>query len=158
MKKIIILAIVTFSMVLSSGTGMAQTSAWQIDKAHSNIYFDIRHTFATVRGQFDDFTGTVNFDPDSIKDGHVEFRVNVASINTSIDQRDDHLRTADFFDAEKFPHMTFKSSRVRHVKDQSYILEGKLTVKDVSKQVEIPFEYLGMQENPMKKNQMVAGF
>jgi polyisoprenoid-binding protein YceI len=75
MKKIIISAIISFSMLISSGAAVAQTGAWQIDKAHSNIYFDIRHTFASVRGQFDDFTGTVNFDPDSIKEGHVEFRV-----------------------------------------------------------------------------------
>jgi len=158
MKKLILPAVLLFLAMASIGSVRAQASGWQIDKAHSNIYFDIRHTFATVRGQFDDFTTTIDFDPQNIKDGRVEFKVDVTSINTNIVKRDAHLRTADFFDAEKFAFMTFKSSQIRHVNDDAYILEGELTIKDVSKQVEIPFAYLGMRENPMEQNQMVAGF
>ncbi|MCF8026818.1 MAG: YceI family protein [Desulfobacteraceae bacterium] len=158
MKKLILPALLLFLAMASIGSARTQADGWQIDKAHSNIYFNIRHTFAVVRGQFDDFTGVVGFHPDRIEDGHVEFKADVASINTGIDQRDAHLRTADFFDAEKFAFMAFKSSRIRHVKDDQYILEGELTVKGVSKQVEIPFAYLGMRENPMDPKQMVAGF
>lgn len=158
MKKIVMLSAVVSAMLVFAGPVLAETNAWVIDKVHSNIYFDIRHTYATVRGQFDEFSGTVRFNPENKLAGAVNFTVDVASINTYIDERDKHLRSADFFDAEKFPHMTFKSSRVRQVEENRYMLEGELTIKGVSKPVSIPFTYLGLRDNPLEKGKMVAGF
>jgi polyisoprenoid-binding protein YceI len=141
-----------------SNTALATAEKWEIDKAHSNIYFDIKHTYATVRGMFDGFSGTLMLDPDDPAASSIEFTVNVDSINTNITKRDDHLKSDDFFAAAKFPVMTFKSSGVKRVSGNQYIITGDLTIKDVTKKIDVPFTYYGMKENPMKKGQMVAGF
>ena len=143
---------------LCVGSAYGEAQEWEIDKNHSTIYFDVRHTFVTVRGLFDGFKGTVVFDPENKDTSHVEFKVKVASIDTNIVKRDNHLRSEDFFDASKYPEMTFKSTNIKHVEDNQYIVEGNLTVKDVTKQVAIPFTYFGVRENPLKKGQRVAGF
>ena len=131
---------------------------WQIDKQHSNFYFDIRHTFATVRGQFGSFSGSVAFDAEAKRVESVEFSVKVASVNTRITKRDNHLRSEDFFDADQYPRMTFKSSNVEHREGDRFVAEGELTIKSVSKEVAIPFTYLGMRDNPLQEGQKVAGF
>ncbi|MEF8942160.1 MAG: YceI family protein [Desulfohalobiaceae bacterium] len=131
---------------------------WEIDKQHSSFYFDIRHTFATVRGQFEDFSGSVAFDAEAERVESVEFSVRVASVNTQITKRDNHLRSEDFFHAKRHPRMTFKSSNVEHREGDRFVAEGELTIKSVSKEVAIPFTYLGMRDNPLQKGQKVAGF
>jgi polyisoprenoid-binding protein YceI len=146
------------SMFLFATAALAAPEKWDIDKAHSNIYFDVKHTYSTVRGMFDDFSGTLLMDPDHPSASSVEFTVNVASINTHIPQRDDHLRSDDFFAAEKFPKMTFKSTAVKSVSGNQFLIEGDLTIKETTQRIAVPFTYFGMQENPMKKGQMVAGF
>ena len=151
--------ITVFVMIfLCVGTALGESQKWGIDKNHSSIYFDVRHTYVTVRGLFDDFSGTVMFDPQNKDASRVNFEVKVASINTNIAERDKHLRSADFFDASKYPEMTFKSTNIKHIEDNQYVVEGNLTVKDVTKQVAIPFTYFGVRENPLKKGQRVAGF
>ena len=145
-------------ILLCVGTAFGEAQKWEIDKNHSSIYFDVRHTYVTVRGLFDDFSGTVMFDPQNKDASRVDFEVKVASINTNIPERDKHLRSADFFDASKYPEMTFKSTNIKHIEDNQYVVEGNLTVKDVTKQVAIPFTYFGVRENPLKKGQRVAGF
>ena len=136
----------------------AQAEKWQVDKDHSNIYFEIRHTYAMVRGQFNDFTGNVNFNPESPETSSVEFEVKTASVDTEIIKRDEHLRTADFFDAAKYPVMTFKSESIKPVSGDKYEMKGDLTVKDVTKSVTLPFTYFGMRENPIEPGTQVAGF
>ena len=153
------LAAVVFCLVLlMAGTASAQAENWRVDTDHSSIYFDTRHTLATVRGQFKGFTGTVDFDPDNLTAGSVDFTVKVATINTGIAKRDNHLRSDDFFAAGQYPEMTFSSTDIRHMEDNRYIMEGELTVRDVTRQMEIPFTFLGKQDNPMEKGQEVAGF
>jgi len=88
----------------------------------------------------------------------VEFSVKVASVNTRITKRDNHLRSEDFFDADQYPRMTFKSSKVEHREGDRFVAEGELTIKSVSKEVAIPFTYLGMRDNPLQEGQKVAGF
>lgn len=147
------------ALILTLATAAPSTaSQWDIDKAHSNFYFDIAHTFATVRGQFRDFSGAVHFDPNHIEGGSVTFNIDVASIDTNIDKRDEHLRTDDFFSAEKFPRMTFTSTGVKHVKGNQYRITGNLTIKDVTRTITAPFTFLGIRDNPFKKGQKVAGF
>ena len=150
-----------FTLVLALLLGMplahAQAEQWEIDQDHTGIYFDVQHTFVTVRGLFDDFSGTVVFDPANFEAARFDFTVNVASINTNITRRDDHLRSADFFEARKFPRMTFTTTGVKHVQGDEYTLEGDLTIKDVTKRITVPLTYFGMQENPLKQGQTVAG-
>ena len=155
-KRIIFTVVI--SLFVLSGLGYADPQKWEIDKAHSAIYFEVKHIYAGTRGLFEDFSGHILFDPENKQAGSVEFEVKVDSINTHITQRDNHLRSDDFFDAKQYPLMTFKSKRVKPVSDNNYVLEGDLTVKDVTQSVEIPFTYMGMQDNPLRKGTWVAGF
>ncbi|MFC1516261.1 YceI family protein [Thermodesulfobacteriota bacterium] len=154
MKKI--LYIILALMVFGQTPVMAQE--WQLDPAHSGIMFDVKHIYSVTRGHFSDFSGSVFFDPDNPGKSKFEFAVKVDSINTGIGKRDNHLRSGDFFAADKYPKMMFKSSRVTPAGGNKYILEGKMTVKDVTKDMRLKVVFLGEKENPFKKNKMVAGF
>ena len=145
-------------MLLLFGFANAAPSEWTIDPAHSGVYFDVRHIFSTVRGQFNDFTGKIVIDPDDKFASSVEFEVKVKSINTNINQRDTHLRSDDFFAVKKFPTMKFSSKRINQIDGNQYELIGDLTIKDVTKEIKIPFSYLGVKDNPTKPKEQVAGF
>lgn len=139
------------------GPAQAFGQQWNLDPAHSNFYFEVKHAYAAVRGQFTEFTGDIYFDPDNPEKGRFDFVIKVDSIDTKIGKRDTHLRTPDFFDAKKFPEMIFKSSRVTHAGGNKYIVDGKLTIKDVSKNMALEFTYLGQKDNPLKPGELVAG-
>ena len=158
MNKAFCIFIMVLSALLTTNFALAEVEKWEIDNAHSNIYFDVRHTYATVRGKFEDFSGTLHFDPDNMKMSRVEFEVKTGSINTGIPNRDNHLRSEDFFAANDYPAMTFQSTAVKHKEGNQYILEGNLAIKGKSRKMAIPFTYFGLQENPLKKGQKVAGF
>lgn len=116
---------------------------YRMDVAHSTIGFSIRHNeLALVSGRFKDFAGTIRYDDKDVTKSSVEFNAKVTSIDTGVEGRDRHLRTADFFEVEKFPEMTFKSTRVER-KGKSYILHGDLTLKGVTKPVALPFTLTG---------------
>ena len=158
MKKTVSMTVMIFSILLINNVAFAETEKWEIDKAHSNIYFDVKHTYATVRGQFNDFSGMLQFDPDNLELSQVTFEVNTKSINTGIPNRDNHLRSEEFFAVKKFPAMRFESTRVKQKQGNQYTLEGNLSIKGKASQVTVPFTYFGTRENPLKKGQMVAGF
>ena len=155
--KQVILNVLLLVFVLSGGA-YGEPNKWEIDKAHSSIYFEVKHIYADTRGLFDDFSGHILFDSENMQAGSVAFEVKVDSIDTNIPKRDTHLRSNDFFDAKQYPLMTFKSTGITAVSDTEYLLEGDLTVKDVTKQVKVPFTFLGMQDNPLRKGTLVAGF
>lgn len=116
---------------------------YRMDVAHSTIGFSIRHNeLALVSGRFKDFTGTIKYDDKDATKSSVEFSAKVTSIDTGVEGRDRHLRTADFFEVEKFPEMTFKSTRVER-KGKSFVLHGDLTLKGVTKPVALPFTLTG---------------
>ncbi len=122
---------------------------WTIDAAHTEAAFAVKHLMiSTVRGRFSDVQGQVSFDPDDLSTGSVSLTVNVASVDTREAQRDAHLRSADFFDAEKFPALTFTSRRVRNVKGDTFQLVGDLTIKDVTREVTLEVESQGLQTDP----------
>ena len=131
---------------------------WKTDPHHSGILFEIKHIYSVIRGQFSDFTGDVFFDPDNLEKSKFDFVVQVDSINTHNEKRDNHLRSDDFFAVRKYPVMTFKSSRVSRAGGNKYILEGKMTIKDVTKDMVLEFIYWGQKENPFTPAEMVAGF
>ncbi|MCS7316093.1 MAG: YceI family protein [Bryobacteraceae bacterium] len=125
---------VTAAGVLLAGAIAAQE--WEIDSAHSSVQFAVRHMMvATVRGQFGKLTGKVRWDPAKPSEARVEAQVEVGSIDTREPKRDAHLRSPDFFDAEKFPTMTFRSTSVTPVGPGRYRLSGELTIRGITRPV-----------------------
>ncbi len=117
--------------------------AYAIDPAHSVIGFSIRHyELSWVQGRFKDFSGTINYDTDLSK-ASVEFTAKVESVDTGIGPRDNHLRTADFFEVEKHPTISFKSTRVEKKGASDFVAHGDLTIKGVTKQIALPFTVAG---------------
>jgi polyisoprenoid-binding protein YceI len=122
---------------------------YKIDPAHSIIGFSIRHLEINwVEGRFKDFKGTIRFNDSDITKSSVEFEAQIESIDTGVEGRDKHLRTADFFDAQKYPAMTFKSTRVERKGKDSYVLYGDFTLKGVTKQISFPFTITGAIKDP----------
>ena len=116
---------------------------YKIDPAHSIIGFAIRHLeIAWVEGRFKEFSGMIHYDDKDVTKSSVEFTAKVESIDTGVERRNAHLRTADFFEVEKYPEMTFKSTRIER-KGKGYVLHGDLTLKGVTKQVMLPFTITG---------------
>ncbi|MFH2061160.1 MAG: YceI family protein [Pseudomonadota bacterium] len=155
MKKLLMSIAIVF-LILSAGT--VQAAQWKIDPAHSAIRFDIKHIFSIVSGHFSEFEADLVFDPQNLSNARIDFSVNVKSINTSNGKRDTHLRSKDFFDADTFSVMTFKSSSITHVKDNLYALEGMLAIKDVQQSIAIEFNFYGPKAHPFDKKSDVAGF
>ena len=121
---------------------------YRIDPAHSTIGFAIRHyEINWVSGRFKDFSGTIRYDDKDVTKSSVEFTAKVESIDTGIENRDKHLRTADFFDVAKYPEMSFKSTRVER-RGNGYVLHGDFTLHGVTKQVAIPFTVTGAIKDP----------
>ena len=117
---------------------------YRIDPAHSVIGFAIRHLeISLVKGRFRDFSGNIRYDDKDVTKSSVEFTAKVESINTGVDRRDAHLRTADFFDVAKYPEMSFKTTRVESKGNGNYVLHGDLTLREVTKPVALPFTITG---------------
>jgi polyisoprenoid-binding protein YceI len=117
---------------------------YSLDPNHSVIGFTIRHNELTlVSGRFKNFTGTIHFDDKDVTRSSVDFNAKTESIDTGVDARDKHLRTADFFEVAKYPEMTFKSTKVERKGKDRYVLYGDLTIKDVTKPVALPFTITG---------------
>ncbi|MDQ3024528.1 MAG: YceI family protein [bacterium] len=118
-------------------------ATYSIDPMHSSIYFDIAHLgLSRINGRFNKFSGKIVEDAANVGNSSVEFTAEASSIDTGIEARDNHLRNADFFDVEKFPTLTFKSTEVRQA-GAGYVLTGDLTLHGVTKQVTIPFTHHG---------------
>ena len=127
---------------------MAKTN-WQLDPAHSEVTFRVRHlVIATVSGKFDKFSSTVTTDGDDFSNANIEFSVETASVNTGVDARDNHLRSDDFFNSEKFPLMTFKSTSLKKISGGEYQLDGNLTIRDVTKPISLNVEFGGTATDP----------
>ena len=122
---------------------------FKIDPAHSVIGFAVRHyEINWVEGRFKDFEGTIRYDDKDVTRSSVEFTAKVESIDTGVAPRDKHLRTADFFEVEKYPTMAFKSTRVERKGKSGYVLHGDLTLKGVTKPVQLPFKVTGAVIDP----------
>ena len=158
MNKLMKIAILSFVLLFTAGQVYAAAPQWETDSAHSGIYFSVRHIFSFVHGFFEDFENTVHFDPDNLDASSFAFSVKVKSVNTNNRKRDGHLRYDDFFSATKYPEMTFKSTRITHKQGNQYIVEGNLTVKDVTKPVAIAFTFFGTQDHPFNPKEAVTGF
>lgn len=123
--------------------------AWHIDPAHSEILFSVRHMMiSTVRGKFSSFSGTVDADDQNPVAAQVKVEIQAASIDTGNEQRDTHLRSPDFLNAEQYPTITFASTNIEQVDKQHGRLHGDLTIRDVTKPVVLDVEYAGMAKSP----------
>lgn len=135
-----------------------EAPTWAIDANHSAVNFRIRHFFTPVPGVFERWGGTLKFDANNLEGSSIDVELQVASINTKNERRDNHLRTADFFDAEKYPTMRFVSNEIRSAGGNNFVAVGELTIKETTKTIELPFEFLGAMPDPQREGMTVAGF
>ena len=131
-----------FIVVALAVPAVGKASVWEIDPAHTSAQFAIRHLMvSTVRGDFRKVSGKVNLDDQDVTKSTVEATIDVASLDTGIVKRDDHLRSADFFDVAKYPTMTFKSKKIQKgAGDGNYKITGDLTLHGITKEVILDFE------------------
>lgn len=145
-------------ILLSLSAFIMSTSEWKNDPHHSQLLFTTTHlSVSEVTGTFNDFKATVHATKADFSDASFELIANVASINTRVQLRDDHLRSADFFDIEKYPTLTFKSLSLIKKSDNKYKLSGNLTICGISKPVILDLIYNGTIEHPVSKKN-TAGF
>ncbi|RCH55141.1 hypothetical protein DJ568_08090 [Mucilaginibacter hurinus] len=133
------------------------TTKWVLDPTHSEVQFKVKHlVISTVTGSFKTFDGELETDGDDFENAKIQFSADIASIDTNQGQRDGHLKSADFFDAEKYPKLTFKSTSFTKKGGDEYLLEGDLTIKDVTKPVKLDVEFGGSATDFYGNNK--AGF
>ena len=154
MKKLFILSVI----VLSSVAAMAQSKVWKNDPAHSRLGFVVKHlTISEISGRFADFSVDVTTTKADYSDAQISVTAKVASIDTDIEARDNHLRSADFFDAEKYPVLTFKSIYLKKTGQNEGKLYGNLSFHGITKAVTLDVTYFGTVVNLMSKAE-TAGF
>lgn len=124
-------------------------ATWNIDPTHSAAEFAVKHMMVTtVRGKFDTLSGTIEFDPANPTASSVNVEIDAASISTGTNDRDNHLRSADFLDAENFPKLTFKSTNIEVTGENTGRITGDLTIREVTRPVVIDAEFLGNLKDP----------
>jgi polyisoprenoid-binding protein YceI len=132
--------------------GAAEAATWKVDEDHTTVGFGVKHLFTRVQGRFDEFEGTIEFDAADPKAVKVSGTIQAASINTNNAKRDKHLRSADFFDVEKYPTLSFASTGVRAIEANGGALagevEGELTIRGVTKPVVIAVAFIGQGTDP----------
>lgn len=129
-----------------AGKAVPPVGTWAVDATHSNVEFVARHLVSKVRGRFEQFAGTLVVAENPLE-SRVEVTVDAGSVKTGTEQRDGHLVSPDFFDVENFKELRFVSTAVRDAGDE-WLLDGELTIKDVTRPVELHFEYLGFAVDP----------
>ncbi|MDN5794812.1 MAG: YceI family protein, partial [Intrasporangium sp.] len=130
---------------------------WDFDPSHTRIGFSARHAMVTtVRGSFNDIEGHFHADLEDMTKSTAVVRLKTGSIDTRNDQRDDHLRSGDFFDAERWPEIVFESTDIEEIEERAYIVNGNLTIRDVTRPTVIPLELMGVQTDP--QGNIRAGF
>ncbi|MBK8465415.1 MAG: YceI family protein [Chloracidobacterium sp.] len=133
----------TFTERFAGGPATGESGAYSFDKAHSAIGFKVKHMgLVEIPGFFRDFTGTVNYEAKDVTRSTVEFNAKATSVDTGVAPRDNHLRSKDFFEVEKFADITFKSTKVEK-KGKGLLLTGDFTMKGVTKSITFPFEIAG---------------
>ncbi len=137
--------------------GIQHLDGWTVDKVHSAVNFTVRHFFTPVRGSFEEFEIALLFNEVNPGASSVTVSVPVASVDTKNEKRDNHLRSDDFLGAETFPRMKFQSTAVRQAGEGALVVEGDLTIKDVTKKVSLDVRLLGVQEIPAEMQESFGG-
>lgn len=123
--------------------------SWNLDNSHSRIGFAVKHMMvSTVRGEFKSYTGSLQLDESDFTRSVISGEIEVASIDTRDENRDGHLKSGDFFDVENHPKMTFKSTRIEAKGGNEYVVYGDLTIRGVTREIEVETEYSGQHQNP----------
>jgi len=146
---------VVAAVLVAAGPALA-ADTYVVDKSHSEALFKVRHLVSRVSGRFNDFGGTLTLDPARPEASSVEFTLKAASVDTDNEQRDQHLRSQDFFWAEQHPEISFKSTTIKPAGQDSYEVTGELTMRGVTKTVTLPVEFLGFAKDPWGNEK--AGF
>jgi polyisoprenoid-binding protein YceI len=159
MKRIVVAGwIAVVGLAMSAGVMSAQATQWKIDPMHSEADFAIKHmSISTVHGTFRGISGTITYDPANVAKSGVEASIDVTSVDTGVAPRDKHLKSPDFFDTDKFPTMTFKSTSVHKVGDH-YDVAGDLTLHGVTKPVVLKLEDPGKAQVGMDGKSVHRGF
>ncbi|MBU1275013.1 MAG: YceI family protein [Proteobacteria bacterium] len=150
--------ILALALIMGLAPPALAAPQWSFDPPHCQIVFTVKHVFAPVMGQFKKFDGKIFFSPEDLSNSRVELNIQVDSIDTGVDARDRHLKSADFFDATRYPVIRFASEGFTKRGDNEYVVRGRLTMKDVTRPVEIVFTHLGTKPNPRNKAQVLMGF
>jgi polyisoprenoid-binding protein YceI len=158
MKKLSVVYLALFFFIVSAQPVLAAARNWELDKAHTNFYFAVDHIYSKIRGHFNEYSGEVKFDPNNLAESRFSFKIETASIDTSIVKRDKHLQSADFFDADKYPLMTFESTKITAAGNGLYEVLGKFTVKGVEHELLLPLTLAGIKDHPAVKGKEVVGF
>ena len=147
-----------FALLFASLATFAQSTTWKADANHTKITFTITHLgISDVTGLFKTFDATIVSAKPDFSDAQVEVSVQTNSVNTEVDRRDNHLKSADFFDVEKYPTMTYKSTGIKKVGSNKYTLDGVLTLHGTAKPVSVNLWFRGTTVNPGSKA-TTAGF
>lgn len=153
MRKLILSVAIAMSLAL----GANAQNKWNVDASHTNVTFEVTHMIVSdVEGAFKVFNGDVTAKDDTFQDAVINFKVDVASVNTNDEARDKHLAGDDFFNTEKYPNMTFKSTSFKKVSGKNYKLTGMLTIRDVTKPVTFDITFGGVAKDPWGNTK--AGF
>ena len=139
----------------SAGIQAPPAGRYELDRAHTAVEFVARHILTKVRGRFTEFSGWIDV-AEHPESSSLEVEVETASIQTNTEQRDEHLKSDDFLNVEKWPLMTFRSTAVRHTEGAGFEIDGDLTIRDVTRPITLTGEYLGTQTNPMGKTVLAA--
>jgi polyisoprenoid-binding protein YceI len=146
-----------FTLALAGQLNAQSPGKWVLDPAHSQVMFTVSHlVIAEVTGQFKTFNANVTAGKPDFTDAEIQFTVDIASINTDNEMRDNHLKSDDFFNAEKFPKMTFTGKGLKKVSGNKYKLSGNLTIRDVTRPVTLDVVYAGTVKDPWGNTK--AGF
>lgn len=161
----IVLSLAAVPAVAAQDSDMtvADVVSWQVDRAHSSVDFSVRHFFTPVNGTFSDYDIELQFDPDNLDGSSMDVTIDVASVNTRNERRDNDLRSDSFFEVETWPTITFVSERIESTGEDQYVAHGQLTMRDVTRDFALPFTLLGVMEfDEQRAAQMrrsaVAGF
>ena len=152
-------ALVAMALIgsIASNATASEKADWSTDTAHTEINFSVSHFFTPVSGSFGDYDVDLDYDSQNPENSSVTARIQVASINTGNEKRDGHLRTGDWFEAESYPEITFKSTSVRKEGDDQLIATGPLSIKGQSREIELAITLLGTRAIPEQMQQMLGG-
>lgn len=133
-------------------------ATWNVDTVHSTVGFSVRHMMiSNVKGTFNEFDGNIELDPTDLTDASIAFTIDARSVDTRMSDRDDHLRSADFFDVENHPNITFVAKEIQKTSEDNYDMTGDFTIRGTTKPVTFAITFEGMAKDPMSGDE-AAGF
>ena len=150
------IAVATAALALTASAATAAPQTFVVDKAHSEAGFKVRHLLSKTPGRFTDFEGRIQLDPAKPESSSVEFRIRAASVDTDVEDRDKHLRSADFFDVANHPEIVFESESIRRAGKDRYDVTGTLNIRGIEKRITLLVTYYGQTRDPWGNER--AGF